>query len=97
LQISQEPKYTFPVPIKIEIPDSVAEAVRLPRQEIEAEVKKELALALYSRGALSEGKSAELAGLGRVEFTFLLAERKIPRNYSEGDLEHDLKWATKQA
>ena len=81
------------MPIQIEIPDSVAEAARLPRKEFEAEMKKELALALYSRGALSEGKAAELAGLGRVEFARLLAERKVQRNYGMEDLEHDLKWA----
>jgi len=45
--------------IQIEIPDRVAEAARLSHKEIEAEMRKTLALALYGRAALSEGNAAE--------------------------------------
>jgi len=41
----------------VELPDSVAEALRLAPPDAEAEVRKELALALYARGILGFGKA----------------------------------------
>ena len=43
----------------VELPDSVAEALRLAPPDAEAEVRKELALALYARGILGFGKARE--------------------------------------
>jgi len=44
--------------LTLEIPAEVLDAVKLPPKEIEQELRKELALALYQRGALSFGKEA---------------------------------------
>ena len=61
----------------------------LSEQEVR-EIKHDLAVVLYQRGAASLGKAAALAGLTRIEFQHLLAQREIPINYSEADLEADL-------
>jgi predicted HTH domain antitoxin len=81
--------------ITIEIPDSVARAIRLPSKEQRRQLKTELAVGLYARGALSFGKACELAELTRVEFGLLLGERNIPRQYDENDAQEDIAYASR--
>jgi predicted HTH domain antitoxin len=76
----------------LKIPDDVLDAVKLPPQEIEPELRKELALALYQRGALSLGKARSLAQMTRWEFEDLLKRRQIPRHYTATDLEEDVQY-----
>ena len=61
----------------IEIPDEAVQALRMPALEVQAELKKELAGVLYSRGALFLGKAAEMAGGTRAQFESFLARRRI--------------------
>jgi predicted HTH domain antitoxin len=70
------------------------ENLRLPPENIEEELKRELALVLYQRGILSSAKACKLAGLTRWEFEELLGKRKIRRHYTEMDLEEDIEYAT---
>lgn len=79
----------------VEIPDDVTDALRLPPAEQEHELRKELALALYQRGALSLGKARRLAGMGRWDFDRLLGERKLTRHYTEDDLRDDLEYGNR--
>ena len=79
--------------LALEIPREVMEAVRLPPGEVEPELRKELALALYQRGALSLGKARLLARMTKWEFEELLGQRKIPRHYTDVDLEEDIRYA----
>jgi predicted HTH domain antitoxin len=79
--------------IAVEIPDAVLEATGWTPENIQAELRKELAVTLYRTGSISEGKAAELAGIGRFEFSRFLSERSVPRNYDADDLLHDLEWA----
>ena len=79
--------------LKLEIPSEVLDAVRLPPGEVEEELRKELALALYRRRVLSLGKARLLAKMTRWQFEQLLAERQVPRHYSEADLGEDLQYA----
>jgi predicted HTH domain antitoxin len=79
--------------VRLEIPDSVAQAMRLPEQERAARLLVELALALYAQGILSFGKARELAGLGHYEFGKLLGERGIPRHYTTEELQDDINYA----
>ena len=79
--------------IQLHIPDSVAQALRLPEEQITKELLRELAVALYARGILSFGKARELAGMSKYEFSRLLGERNIPRHYGKEELEDDLKYA----
>lgn len=79
--------------LMLEVPQEIVDAVRLPPAEVQGELLKELALALYRRGALSLGKARALAQMNRWQFEQLLGERKIPRHYTEADLEDDLRYA----
>jgi predicted HTH domain antitoxin len=81
----------------LDIPDDVADALRLPPDEAEQEVRKELAVTLYARQLLPLSKARQLAGLSRREFESLLGDRQIPRHYSEEDLEEDLDDASGDA
>ena len=79
--------------LALEIPGEVLSAVRLPAKEMEREFRKELALALYQRGALSLGKARLLAQMPYWEFEELLGQRKVLRHYTDVDLEEDIRYA----
>jgi predicted HTH domain antitoxin len=79
--------------LQIDIPTSVAQAMRLPDSEKEDRLKVELAVSLYSQGILSFGKARQLAEMSHYEFAQLLGKRKIPRHYDESDLQDDLNYA----
>ncbi len=74
------------------IAPEVLAATRLPYGEINREFRKELALALYQRGALALGKARVLAQMTRWEFDALLGERRIVRHYTEADLDDDITY-----
>jgi len=76
--------------ITLHIPDSIARSLRLPEGEAEQRLRCELALAVYAQGILSFGKASQLAGFSRFHFAELVAERGIPRHYSEEELAEDL-------
>ncbi len=76
--------------IQLEIPDSVAEALKLAPTDQKQQLLIELALALYARSILSFGKTRELTNLSKYEFGLLLGRRGIPRHYIAQDLQDDL-------
>ncbi|MCK4420253.1 UPF0175 family protein [candidate division WOR-3 bacterium] len=78
--------------LKIEIPDEILSALKLPIKERDAELRKELALSLYQRGALPLGKARALAGMDLWSFEDLLGRRHIKRHYTEEDLKEDIKY-----
>jgi predicted HTH domain antitoxin len=78
--------------VTLEIPDEVFEAMRLPRPEIEARLRLELAVSLYTQQILGLGKAAELAGLPRWELNQMLSRRGVPMHYSERELTEDLAY-----
>jgi predicted HTH domain antitoxin len=82
--------------VHLKIPDSVAQAMRVPDAELQQRLLTELALALYARGILSFGKARELVGLGKYEFGLLLGQRAIPRHYTSDELQDDVKYAGRQ-
>lgn len=79
--------------VQLEIPEGVVRALELPPDEVQEELRKELALALYERGVLSSGKARELAGMTRWQFHELLRKRRIARHYTKEDLTEDLTYA----
>jgi len=81
------------VGLQLHIPDSVAQAIRLPEARMHQELLVELAVALYAQGLLSFGKSGELAGLGKYAFGQLLGKRGVLRHYGQEELEDDLTYA----
>jgi predicted HTH domain antitoxin len=82
--------------IQLEIPDSVAQAMRLPIAQRQQQLLLELAISLYAQGILSFGKARELAGLSKYEFGLILGRRAVPRHYGKDELEDDLTYARGQ-
>ncbi|VXD20374.1 conserved hypothetical protein [Planktothrix serta PCC 8927] len=79
--------------IQISISDSVLQAIRLPEQRIEQELRQELAIALYTQDLLSFGKARELAVMDKYEFGQLLGARGVLRHYTPEELDDDLTYA----
>jgi predicted HTH domain antitoxin len=79
--------------IQISISDSVLQAIRLPEQRVEQELRQELAIALYTQDLLSFGKARELAVMDKYEFGQLLGERGVLRHYTPEELDDDLTYA----
>ncbi len=74
----------------LEIPDEVAEALRLPPAEQLSRIRQELAVRLYQKGLLSFGKARELAQMSKWEFHWLLGQDEVERSYDLEELEADL-------
>ena len=68
----------------LNIPNSVLQGLRIPEGEIAQRLRTELAIALYAQGALSIGKPAEPAELGRIPFGRFVGRGGIPRPYGAG-------------
>ena len=79
--------------LQLDIPDSITQALRLPRPEQQQRLTTELALSLYAQGILSFGKAREMARLGKYEFGALLGQRGIARHYEPDDLQDDVTYA----
>jgi len=84
------------MPFLLEVSDEMLDALRFPRDEVDRELRTELAVALYARGALSIGKAVEMSQLSRWAFEDVLARRKVERAFTEAELEHDLSWAKRE-
>ncbi len=69
-----------------EIPHDVLDSARLSV----AELKVELAVALYAQQRLSIGKARELAGLSLWESRQTLASRRVAPHYGVADLDEDI-------
>lgn len=81
------------MPLTLQVPDEIREAMRLPEAEREPRILIELACALYQREILTFGKAAQLARLSQERFGHELTARSIPRHYSETDVSEDLAYA----
>jgi predicted HTH domain antitoxin len=79
--------------IQLVIPDDIVQAIRLPEGQMQQELLKELAVALYANGFISFGKAQELSGIGKFEFGHLLGARGVMRHYGAEELEDDLAYA----
>jgi predicted HTH domain antitoxin len=79
--------------LQISISDSIVQALRLPEQRIEQELRLELAIALYAQDILSFGKARELAEMDKYEFGQLLSRRGVERHYGFAELDDDLSYA----
>jgi predicted HTH domain antitoxin len=79
--------------ITLDIPNNIHEALHVTPAEAEARLKLELAVALYAQNVLGLGKAAELAGMSRLDFNDVLAERSIPMHYGQKELDEDLAYA----
>jgi predicted HTH domain antitoxin len=75
----------------IPYPPEILEALQMEPSEFEAEARLLLALKLYENGRLSTGLAAQLAGVPRVKFFFLLGQHGLsPFGEEAAELEIDL-------
>lgn len=77
----------------MEIPEDVLTSIKIPKKELEKELKINLAVVLYQKDAISLGKARKLADMNKWEFLEELGKRKIPRHYTEKELGEDLAFA----
>jgi predicted HTH domain antitoxin len=64
--------------VVFDFPPSVFSAIRKSPEEFASEMRLAAAIHWYSQGMISQGKAAEIAGVGRGEFLEELFRRKIP-------------------
>ena len=81
------------MPLVLTIPDEIIDSIRLPKRQIEKDIRKELAFLFYERGFTSMGVARKLAELTKWEFIEGLAERGIQRHYDERELKEDITYA----
>lgn len=72
--------------ILLEIPRELPQVTKMTP----AELKQELAFALFGRGKISFGKARELAGLTIWQFQNELSRRGIPPHYDIEDFTEDV-------
>jgi len=77
--------------LTIEIPEDLALVLNESWDQLAQEIRVMSAIKLYELGKLSLGKAAELAGMSKVDFIFLLSKYGVPvLDYSEETLEHEI-------
>lgn len=85
--------------LTLDIPEEMLVAVKIPRNRLKSELKRELALQLYRENMISFANAHRLANMTKIEFHYLLGDRQIPRQYDiedyEKDQEHLAQWQTK--
>jgi predicted HTH domain antitoxin len=75
--------------ISLEIPGEVLSAVRIPRAQLESELRRRLAAALFADGVLGGFAACKLAGMGKAEFQHWLGEHGIEQPLDVSDYESD--------
>lgn len=76
--------------VVLEIPDEALLGLGLPPNELNRELRQDLAVVLYVRGALPIGKAMELAELPRHEFEQALKVQQVRRPFDASDLAREL-------
>jgi predicted HTH domain antitoxin len=79
--------------VTLEFDDAVLAGLPFAPVERERIMQIELACRFYANGWLSLGMGARMAQLDRYAFGAALADRGIPRQYSQADLDVDLRYA----
>jgi predicted HTH domain antitoxin len=75
----------------LEIPEGVLASAKIPKAQLESELRRRLAGTLYADGVISGSAACELAGLEKAEFQYWLGERGIaqPLDVSDYQLERE--------
>ncbi len=77
--------------LNLEIPENIAQAIKLPDKDIKKRLLKILAAKLYEEKILGIGKARALAGLSKIEFYHLLNKENMCITYDEEYLKEDLE------
>jgi predicted HTH domain antitoxin len=75
--------------LRLEVPRESVSSLGANDVETQQVLRLELALALYRDGKLPPGHAADLAGVGRWEFTDIAKTRGIPTPYTREMVEED--------
>lgn len=73
--------------MSLEIPEAVVASARIPRPQLESELRKRLAAALYADGVIGGAAACKLAGLNKAEFQHWLGEHGVAQPLNESDYE----------
>jgi predicted HTH domain antitoxin len=65
--------------IQLTIADSVLNAIRLPAEQMEQELRKELAIALYQKTLLPFEAASDLAQIEQCEFAQIVGAKEVMR------------------
>ena len=65
--------------LQLTIPDSVVNQLHLPAQNLQSELQKQLAIALYAKGMISFDAACDLADKSCWEFGHLVNAQEIGR------------------
>jgi predicted HTH domain antitoxin len=76
--------------VRLELNDEIGDALRIPPEEQEGRLRRELALRLYEKGLLSLGKARQVAGMEKWDFLLLIGQEGICRQYDKDELDRDL-------
>jgi predicted HTH domain antitoxin len=63
--------------LTIELPEDLGVALQRSPRELAKDIRLAAAIDWYSRGLISQGRAAEVAGIPRADFIDALAARKI--------------------
>jgi len=63
--------------VALELPRDLLGALEVPQTEMEAQLRKLIALELFREGRISSGKGAELLGVSKLAFIQLLSQHGI--------------------
>ena len=64
--------------LSIDLPSDILLTLNSSENELKEQIRISLAIRLYQAEKTTIGKSAQIAGLSRLEFETLLSENKIP-------------------
>jgi predicted HTH domain antitoxin len=64
--------------ITVQVPDALPEDLATSPEELDREIRLAAAIHWYSRGRISQGKGAEIAGLSRWDFIQALGRAEVP-------------------
>jgi len=76
--------------VRLELNDEIGDALRIPPEEQESRLRRELALRLYEKGLLSLGKARQVAGMEKWDFLLLIGQEGICRQYDKDEVDRDL-------
>lgn len=74
----------------LQIADDILDEARIPPDERETVLKRELAVQLYAREILPKAAARRLSGMDRVSFDVLLGQRGIESRLTVQDFDDDL-------
>jgi predicted HTH domain antitoxin len=77
--------------ISLTIPGDALAAVKIPRQRLQSELKKQLAIQLYREGLISSVGACRIAGVEKSEFQYLLGQCGVCQQYDVEDYRKDLE------